>query len=183
MQPVNVFISHCEEDTAQASALIRAVHDVGAQCFSYAFSPAHPGTDWTRWLEQAIRHAHVIALLWSENAARSEWIDRESAHALASGKPVVPVLLEPIEYPRRLPRTQAILAYKDPAGWVMQFRAMFQRAGMSSQQRFAGPQPDRGGWVKKAAGLGILGLLGAAILSEAEEAPKGRGSSGKSRAR
>jgi hypothetical protein len=182
MAPINVFISHCEEDTAQACALIRAVGEVGGRCFSYVFNPAFPGTDWGQWLASAIQHAHIIALLWSEDAAQSEWIDREIAQALASGKPVIPVLLEDIACPRRLPRTQAILAYKDPAGWVMQFRSMVRPVAASPLQGFARPQTGPSAW-KKAAGLGLLGLLGAALLSGEDETPKGRGSTGKSRRR
>lgn len=174
MQPINVFISHCEEDTAQASALMRAVGEIGGRCFSYAFNRARPGTDWTRWLETALMQSHVVALLWSSDAARSKWIDREIAFAQQSGKPIVPVLLEPIDCPQRLPQIQAIRAYEDPAGWVMQFRATFQPMGMPALQRFAPSAPNAGGWVKKAAGLGLLGLLGAALLSQAEEANAGK---------
>ena len=78
---MNVFISHAEEDTAQASALARTLFDAGIRSFSYVFNPAWPGTDFTQQITAAIEHAHVIALLWGLDAAESSWVQREIAYA------------------------------------------------------------------------------------------------------
>lgn len=156
---MNVFISHAEEDTAQASALWRTLNEAGISPFSYKFNPPRPGTDFTQQIAAAIQRAHFIALLWGIDAATSQWVHREIAYASQCSKPIIPVVLsESLELPPTLSRTQAILAFKDPAGWTMQFRYCLQAPIQSSQTGLRGKK-----WSKWALGAGAFALVAAAL--------------------
>ena len=123
MDSINVFISYPREDERSASALARALASSGMRFFSFRHTPTLPGADFTRDIEVHIRQAHIVALLWGQDANVSEWTRREIELAQRYRRPIIPVLLDEFTpLPESLSHTQAILAYDDPAGWILQFR-------------------------------------------------------------
>lgn len=122
METVNVFVSHSEEDKAAAGALMRTLPEAGARGYSFLFTPLPPGVDFPSFLQKKINDAQIVVVLFSRFAMNSQWIPQEVRIAIHSRKIIIPVLLENLPLPMELARLQAIRAFEDPSGWVLQVR-------------------------------------------------------------
>ncbi len=170
---VNVFISYSREDIMMADGLVRALKEVGINVFSFLHTPPFPGSDFPHEVARHIAQAHFVALLWSGHSAQSDWVHKEIAFSQQQNKRIIPIWLDPsTPLPPSLSNTQAVLAYKDQAAWVLQVRnailgilQYLQRMRQQRQQiEQLQNQKKRNEELKNLAGGVItLGLLGALI--------------------
>ncbi|MBI5957762.1 MAG: TIR domain-containing protein [Chloroflexi bacterium] len=61
-----------------------------------------PGADWNVVLQQALEDSDAMLLVWSPDAAASEWVQREWRSCLERQKPIIPVTLRQAPIPREL---------------------------------------------------------------------------------
>lgn len=94
------FLSYARKDVAYASIFAEGLHNSGIDLF-VDITALEPGDDWKAKLIEAIQNCDVFYLLWSSNAATSEWVKRECAEAckrLQSGRSmpfnIHPMMLE-----------------------------------------------------------------------------------------
>ena len=67
-----------------------------------------PGSDWKAEHEAAIRSAHRLILVWSQNSAKSSHVEREWKFALAHDTQIVPVFIDNTPLPPELSHINAI---------------------------------------------------------------------------
>lgn len=164
MNGVNVFISYSREDQKHASGLLRALQATGINAYSYLHTPAPLGSDYPSVIASAIAHAHFVVVLWGGNSDHSAWIRQEILYAQHQGKIILPVLLvDDAAVPPEIVRLQAVAAFDDPSGWIMQ---VTQHIRLSVQQIMDRQEQPGGGLLKKA-GWAALALAGLAVLSGA----------------
>lgn len=185
---VHIFVSHTEEDSRYARGLIKTIQDAEMSPFSFVFTPTPLGDDFPTRVHDAIQESQFVVVLWSKNAASSDWVRKEIAYAQELSKNIVPVLLEDdIELPEPLKRIQSVQAYRDPSGWPLQIknhiRNVCRAAFEDAQERERRKRRNRG--IAKFVGkwflLGTIGwLLGREVEgagdSKAKERPDDRDS-------
>jgi hypothetical protein len=92
------FLSYSRKDVAWASLFAEGLTSNGIDLF-VDVTAMEPGDEWERVLLRAIAKSDVFFLLWSENAARSDWVNKEclavcrrwelSGHSAPTIKPIV----------------------------------------------------------------------------------------------
>jgi hypothetical protein len=87
----HVFISYCRDDQAYAAAL--AGHLVSHGLSVWYDHSIVPGEAWTDVIEARITDCALFAVVMSDAAKQSRWVQKESLFAEGLGKPVVPLLL------------------------------------------------------------------------------------------
>jgi hypothetical protein len=108
----DVFLCYAHEDAASARLLAAALREKGYKIF-YDEESIRPGEPWKVRLSEAVRASRACILCWSENARASEYVSFEYACAEASGKPVLPWLLDATPLPQMIERQG--VAERDPA--------------------------------------------------------------------
>ena len=167
MNGINVFISYSREDQKHASGLVRSLQAGGINAYSYLHTPAPLGSDYPSVLASAIMRAHFVVVLWGENSKDSGWIQQEILYAQQQGKIVIPVLLvEDLVVPPNIARLQAVAAFDDPSGWILQVTQHIRLSvqHIMSMQENAG---SAGGGLLKKAGWAALAIAGLAVLGGA----------------
>lgn len=106
----DVFISYASTDRDSARALARLLEQGACSVFWDRTIP--PGKSWDEILEQALREARAVVVLWSRAAVASEWVKAEAADAAARGI-LVPAMIEKVDLPLRFRAIQAA----DLTGW------------------------------------------------------------------
>jgi hypothetical protein len=87
-----IFLAYARADRARANKLEKALTKQGFRFSSD--SQLVPGQNWELTIADNLREAAVILLLVSNAAQASTWVQREVEYASASGKPIVPLLIE-----------------------------------------------------------------------------------------
>ena len=178
MLEVNVFISYSAEDEGYARGLKRALEEAGIMVFSFLHTPLIPGSNFPSEVARHIYYAHFVALIWGTNSALSPWIHQEIAFSQQNNKIIIPILLnEQIVLPSSLADTQAILAYNDPAGWILQVRdAIFltiqnfqAQQQMQQMEELQKKKKNKEMWKNVAGGLVVAGILGALFASDEDD--------------
>lgn len=84
--------------------------DLEGQGFKVWFdsNEIEPSEDWVTEIERGIDSSTVIVVIWTENAANSEWVNREISRADQKNKPVIPLKFDNAETRILLQRTQHI---------------------------------------------------------------------------
>ena len=99
-----VFISYAREDESVAAEIERELRDNGYSCW---WDPAmRAGFDWQDQINEHINESHVLLVVASGKAAKSQWVHREIGIAQDLGKAIVPVKFE-----ERIPA-----AFEEPLG-------------------------------------------------------------------
>lgn len=154
----DVFLSYAREDQAVAAALARSLHAEGYQVwFDRQIQPHQAFAD---VIDQKIREARCVLVLWSKTARSSAWVRSEASTALDLRK-LVQCRLDPSAPPR--PFDQIQLA--DLSGWRGEL-AHPGRQGLSQSLRFfAGPRQPAGATpvplrAERRGGLGAIVVTG-----------------------
>ena len=101
----DIFLSYANEDRERARLLYSALADHGWSVFWDRAIPA--GKTWRLFLEEQLESSRAMVVLWSVTSVMSPWVVEEAENARSLAKPLVPVLLDPIEPPIGLRATQA----------------------------------------------------------------------------
>ena len=96
---VQIFIVHSEKDTKCAEQLRQDLQAEGYQVWQADPEIAPNTASYPRMIEDGIRGSAAVVLLWSAQAAASEWVEREILFAQRLRKPVLPVLLDGTDLP------------------------------------------------------------------------------------
>jgi hypothetical protein len=88
----HVFMSYSRKDAAM---MRRVTEDLRAKRFKiWTDEQLEPGTDsWKSAIQTAIENSHVVVVLLSPDAKKSEWVERELDYARAFQVPIIPVLV------------------------------------------------------------------------------------------
>jgi hypothetical protein len=98
----NIFVSYSRADGAElASKLHDALEDVGLKVWLDVYNIA-PGTNWNEQIDIALESVDVILVILTPGAVKSLQVMSEWNYALDKDKPVIPLLAQHCEVPRRL---------------------------------------------------------------------------------
>jgi|GEM_PF-3793980 len=89
----NLFISYSRKDSAFADRLYQRLQQAGHTVWMDRKSLAG-GQEWVKELEKNIPEADAVILLWSQQAASSDWVRREIEFADSQKKPIIPVTID-----------------------------------------------------------------------------------------
>lgn len=98
---VKVFISHSHLDRATAALLTKVLNENAVETF-LTQNEVNAGDALPERLTRGIEWCDKILLLWSGNAARSRWVQKEWNLAYELRKKIVPYALDPKPLPRVL---------------------------------------------------------------------------------
>lgn len=87
----SVFISYAREDGPKARAIARALEKESFDV--WIDQRIGSGSEFSREIEEALKSASAVVVLWSTNSVDSPWVRDEAAEGRDSGR-LVPVLLE-----------------------------------------------------------------------------------------
>ena len=106
----DVFLSYAREDEAQARQLKELLEQ---KEYSASWDgDLLPGADYPQQIEQAVRAARRVIVLWTPDSVRSHWVLEEATLARDEGK-LVPVRLREVELPLGFRLSQTV----DLRGW------------------------------------------------------------------
>ncbi len=146
-QASKVFLSHNAADKPFARRLGSQLALAGAEVWFDEWE-IRAGDSLTAKINEGLAAFDTFVLIWSEDAARSKWVGRELAAALARGIKdgslrVIPVLLDETEFPALLadlrylrgdlPDSQVaaeILGLAGEREWLMAIQATLEYAGI-----------------------------------------------------
>ena len=99
-----IFLSYASEDRPRAKAFAEALRDKGWTVFWDRTVP--PGKVFDRVIDEALRQASCVVVLWSEASVDSNWVKEEITDASQRGT-LVPVLIDDVPLPLGFRRLQA----------------------------------------------------------------------------
>lgn len=108
---VDIFLSYASADRVKA----RTLADLFASAEWSVWMDRHMdgGVEWETEIEEGLRTARCVLVLWTRRSILSEWVLREAREARSRGV-LLPVLLEPVTAPEELAEIQAVAA----TAWV-----------------------------------------------------------------
>jgi TIR domain len=93
IMPIDVFISHSQQDKVAAEAACSALEAAGIRCW-IAPRDVPPGAQWPAAIIDAIDHCRAMVLIFSSGANQSRQVYREVQRAFDKEVPVVPFRIE-----------------------------------------------------------------------------------------
>jgi hypothetical protein len=103
----DVFLSYARDDETRVSVVQRELEAQGLQVWRDR-GQIRPGDTWIKKLEVGLRESRCVVLFHSQNAAASEWVQREWNVALTVQMPIIPVRLDDSELPLLLKPVQCV---------------------------------------------------------------------------
>lgn len=76
-----VFLSYSSKDRDTVGGIWHSYNEVGVRCF-FDRQSLTSGEEWSPRLLREIERSDLFLLCWSRNAATSEWVERETLHAM-----------------------------------------------------------------------------------------------------
>lgn len=101
----SVFLSYSREDVAKAEAVAAALEGLGHSV--WWDRQLHGGSRFTQEIEQALKGAQVVLVLWSRASVESAWVQDEAAEGRDSGR-LVPAVIDDCKPPLGFRQYQAI---------------------------------------------------------------------------
>jgi DNA-binding MarR family transcriptional regulator len=90
----DVFLSYASEDRGRAAALFDLLsREIGLSVF-FDRASIPVGRDWREWIDEHLRTAKSIVVLWSRHSVRSTWVNYEARAGLHRGV-LLPAIIEP----------------------------------------------------------------------------------------
>ena len=181
---LNVFVSYSQKDHL-AATLIGTLRANRTVSIFIAHQFQTPGMSISDKVLYGLRHCDLVLLLWSANAAASEWVPFEIEAATRLNKRIMPVLLtDDAELPPAIRDIEALPLYRNPeAGMTWLAHHLGQSAAPWWQHALTGITGGKLSLGKLAAvGAAIgIGLLAASTeqQSEPETKPPARKRSGR----
>ncbi len=99
----DVVISYARSTTAQANAVAEALRSLGYYVWRDDQLPAHRA--YTEVIEEQLESARAVVVVWSAEAARSQWVQSEADRARHAGK-LVQLRLDDVRLPMPFDRVQ-----------------------------------------------------------------------------
>lgn len=86
----HVFISHSSKDRQRAEILCKDLKKQGYKVWLDRHE-IEGGEGWSKEIEYGIDNSRVMVVIWTENASKSDWVEREIARATRNGITVIPL--------------------------------------------------------------------------------------------
>src|ERR1051326_8906335 len=138
--PYNVFVSFSTKDIPDANALRTALQFPEVHVFVSEYSVA-AGVPLAPTIQANIQNCDLFVLIWSKNAAGSEWVPQEIGIAHSLNKPIPPFVLEPnISLPGFISGLRYVAAHQNPqqAGQMLREAVLRNALTKQSQQNTLG---------------------------------------------
>lgn len=105
-----VFLSYAHEDAAKAKAIARALEDASFEV--WIDDRIHSGSEFSAEIEEALRTATAVVVLWSQYSVSSAWVRDEAAEGRDTGR-LIAASLDGVRPPMGFRQFQAT----DLSGW------------------------------------------------------------------
>lgn len=112
----SIFLSYSHEDAKRAQRLVRALQEAGHHV--WYDQHIHAGRRFSKDIDNALKAADMVVVLWSKASIESAWVQDEAAYGRDRGR-LVPVLLDKIDPPLGFRQYQAISMRGGSAGPVV----------------------------------------------------------------
>jgi hypothetical protein len=136
MQPVQVFLSYAYSDKPVADLLRHGLEECGFRVWSDA--PARPGESVAELVASGINAADAFVVVLGKDTTSRQWSMLEIGGAIASGKPIVPVLLDREAEVPLLLRDLQYLDFSDPASRPQRLGALCEALRRAPSRSHAG---------------------------------------------
>jgi len=147
-QPGNIFVSFARADYGRVEPLLKALAQLGLPLLWDPMLPSGRNTELA--IEQALRTARCVLVVWTLTSINSEYVNREAAEGLRRGI-LIPVLLDEVKMPLSFRSIQAAKL----VGWSGDTtEAEFERLVQSISARVSAPAVGASPTTKKKASLG-----------------------------
>ena len=100
----DVFLSYSRKDYEQALQVADRLKEAG--CSIFWDRDLEAGAQWPEVIEEQLRNAGAVVVLWSENSTESEWVQEEALIARDLGI-LIPARIDEVEPPFGFKRTEA----------------------------------------------------------------------------
>jgi hypothetical protein len=133
--PYNIFVSYSTKDIPNVDQLRQLLQLPDVQCFVSEYA-VKPGTPLAPTIRTSILACDLFILLWSKNAAASEWVPQEIGIAHASQKPILPYTLEPgLSLPGFIKELRYVAAFQNPQQSLYELRETVLKNSMTKQNQ------------------------------------------------
>lgn len=124
----NVFVSHSSHDKHNVSLIARVLDNAGMK--TWVDREAIRGGDkFPERIHDAIQQTDCLILLWSELAARSDWVRKEINIALDAHRRIIPCRLDSTDLPERISDLHAVDLRSDVLGGLTDLLRALGRPG------------------------------------------------------
>jgi adenylate cyclase len=130
----DIFISYARSTTKQAQAVAQALRAQGYGVWLDDAIPAHRA--YTDVIEEELKAAAAVVVVWSMEAVKSQWVQSEADHAREAGK-LVQLNIDGAQLPMPFDRIQCA----DLSGWTGEVDAPGWRRVVASVATLAGGAP------------------------------------------
>ena len=132
----DIFISYSSEDLSRAEPLAKALEEQGWSVWWDRVIP--PGKTFDQVIEEAVKAARCVIVLWSKRSIESDWV-KEEANIGKQRKILVPVRIDPVDPPLGFGRIQAA----DLTNWEAEKSHTGFLSLLSAISEVAGPPEER----------------------------------------
>jgi TIR domain len=133
--PYNVFVSYSTKDIPDVNALRAALQFPEVQVFVSEYAVA-AGAPLAPTIQANIQNCDLFVLIWSKNAAGSEWVPQEIGIAHALKKPILPFVLQAdVSLPGFISGIRYVAAYQNPQQATMMLREAVLRNSLVKQNQ------------------------------------------------
>ena len=91
-----VFVSYAREDAAKAKVIARELEQAGFDI--WIDQRISSGSEYSREIEEALRNASAVVVLWSKHSVDSAWVRDEAAEGRDSGR-LIPIAIDALRPP------------------------------------------------------------------------------------
>lgn len=100
----DIFLGYKSEDQPRAKIIAEAIESQG---YSVWWDPKiPPGKKWEKVIEEELRIAKCVVVLWSEESVKSDWVKDEAGYG-KKREILIPILIDKVEIPLGFGQTQA----------------------------------------------------------------------------
>jgi hypothetical protein len=133
--PYNVFVSYSTKDIPDVAKLRSFLQIPDVACFISEYVVT-PGAPLAPTIQNAIQNCDLFILLWSKNAAASEWVPQEIGIAHAWQRPILPFVLEPnVSLPGFISGLRYVPAYQNSQQAMFMLREIVIRNSLVKQNQ------------------------------------------------
>jgi hypothetical protein len=97
-----IFVSYAQEDATCAELILKSLEARGYSVWREPKTLQLSDVLYPRTIENVILGSAAVVLVWSSNAAHSEWVERHILFAQRLKKPIFPILLDGTDLPNTL---------------------------------------------------------------------------------
>lgn len=142
-RPDSCFLSYSRADADFALRFAKDLCTLGVTMWVDRLD-IRPSENWDRAIERAIRGCRTVVAILSPRAVASENVADEISLAIDTGKPIIPIIIEPCKLPLRLARKHLIDASGGYDEALEQCFAEIQSGGDRPNRHAATPEFARG---------------------------------------